>query len=913
MKKTKSETSVKKPWARSWEEVGGSLGVDTEKGLGPKEAKNRSRQFGLNRLEATKKKAVWPILWEQVKNPIVALLLLAAVLSFSFGRLLEGISIAIAIFINGVIGFFTELKAIRSMEALHRMGRVTAKVLREGNLKEVFSEDIVPGDVVFLEGGDVVPADVRLMEASRLQVDESSLTGESVAVTKDVSRLEAETPLAERKNMAFKGTAVTMGSGHGLVVATGMDTELGKVASLVEQAEEELTPLEKRLNRLAYRLIWITLGIALLMAVIGLITHRQTLLIIETSIALAVAAIPEGLPIVATIALARGMWRMARRNALMNRLSAVETLGATNIICADKTGTLTENRMTLSQVFLPAPDPDGMEKIEAEARPEKGSRFLLDGGAVDPADHTVLQEVLKTGVLCNNAELDEKSSDQELDGVGDPLELALLTAGFHAGLVRDDLLRTMPEEREEAFDPGVMMMATYHQMDSGYLVAVKGAPEAVVKSSTRMRTTDGERDMTEEHRRQWLETNEKMAESGLRVLAVAKKQAEKVDAEPYSELVLLGLVGLMDPPRREVKDAIRLCREAGIRIIMVTGDQPVTARHIGSVLEITDGDGDEVIHGSDLKNPDELTQEDRNRMLKASLFARVNPKQKLDLITLHQKNGSIVAMTGDGVNDAPALKKADIGVAMGRRGTQVAQEAGDMVLRDDAFNTIVVAIQQGRAIFDNIRKFILFLLSGNVGEIMIVAFALLLGAPLPILPLQILYLNMIGDVFPALALGVGKGDASKMQRPPRDSKEPILTRTHWIAVGGYGLLIAFPVLTAFGLALNLEGAGPDRAVTVSFLTLAFARLWHVFNMRDADSRLINNDVTCNPFVWGALGLCSLLLFAALYLPGISTALRMVPPGANGWLIIFGMSLVPLVIGQGLKQIRSWKRSSKNRD
>ena len=891
------------PWTQPWEEVLSDLDVTAERGLPDAEVKRRRSDFGLNRLRAAKRKSASVILWDQMKNPIVALLALAAALSFSFGRWLEGISIAIAIVINGAIGFFTELKATRSMEALHRMGRVRAKVMRGGDLFEIPSEHLVPGDLVSLEAGDMIPADLRLMEAARLQTDESSLTGESVAVGKAVSQLEANTPLAERRNMAYKGTAVTMGSGQGVVVATGMETELGKVASLAEEAEEELTPLEKRLNRLAYRLVWITLAIAGLMAIIGLAAHQEVLLIIETSIALAVAAIPEGLPIVATIALARGMWRMARRNALINRLSAVETLGATNIICTDKTGTLTENRMTLSQILLPSTHSKEMEKVETTGKSAPDNHFLLEGKAVDPSDHPVLREALEVGVLCNNADLGHEASEKKGGGVGDPLEIALLTAGFTAGLVREELLQSMPEEREEAFDPSVMMMATFHKVDGRYLVAAKGAPEAILEACTRMRTTDGDTELDEAHRGRWLDANGRMAEAGLRVLAVATKRAASIDVEPYQNLVLLGLVGLMDPPREDVKGAIQSCREAGIRIIMVTGDQPVTARHIGAVLNLTDGDGAEVIHGKDLKRFEELSKEDRKRLREASIFARVNPKQKLDLITLHQENGAIVAMTGDGVNDAPALKKADIGVAMGRRGTQVAREAADVVLKDDAFRTIVVAIQQGRAIFDNIRKFILFLLSGNVGEIMIVAFALLAGAPLPILPLQILYLNMIGDVFPALALGVGKGDASKMQRPPRDSKEPILTRGHWIAIGGYGLLIALSVLAAFAIALTSLEMETDRAVTVSFLTLAFARLWHVFNMRDVESRLVTNDVSRNPFVWGALGLCSALLLAALYLPGISTALRMVPPGTDGWSLIFGMSLVPLFIGQGVKQFR----------
>ncbi len=894
--------SINTPWAHPWEEVAKDMEVSAEGGLAETEVGKRLRRFGYNRLKATRRRSAWLILWDQVKNPIVGLLVLAAALSFSFGRLLEGVSIAIAIVVNAVIGFFTELRATRSMEALHRMGQAKAKVLREGGLKEIPSENLVPGDVVVLEAGDIVSADLRLTEAARLQADESSLTGESVAVGKGVDPVEGDVPLAEKKNMAFKGTAVTMGSGQGIVVATGGQTELGKVASLAEEAEEELTPLERRLNRLAYRLIWITLAVALLVAVSGLAARRELFLIIETSIALAVAAIPEGLPIVATIALARGMWRMARRNAMMNRLSAVETLGATSIICTDKTGTLTENRMTLSQVFLPPLQANAVVEMRPEEEEEKGG-FFLGGETLDPSDHPALQEALQVGVLCNNAELGRKSSAKKEAGVGDPMELALLRAGEKAGLVREELLQNMPEEREEAFDPEAMMMATFHKKKGQYVVAVKGAPEAVLQSCTRVRTVDGEKDLDKDQRKGWMETNGEMAEAGLRVLAVATRSAESVEGDPYEDLVFLGLLGLMDPPRKDVEEAIRACREAGIRIIMVTGDQPVTARHIGRALNLTDGDRARVIHGKDLKNPDELTEEGRQRMLQAPIFARVNPKQKLDLITLHQKNGSVVAMTGDGVNDAPALKKADIGVAMGRRGTQVAREAADVVLRDDAFRTIVVAIQQGRAIFDNIRKFILFLLSGNVGEIMIVGFALLAGAPLPILPLQILYLNMIGDVFPALALGVGKGDSSKMKRPPRDSDEPILTRGHWLAIVGYGLLIAAAVLAAFKIALSSLGMEKEHAVTVSFLTLAFARLWHVFNMRDGDSPLIKNDITRNPFVWGALGLCSVLLLAAVYLPGISTALSMVPPGAKGWCVIIGMSLFPLLIGQGIKQVR----------
>jgi Ca2+-transporting ATPase len=888
---------VDKPWSQSWEDLSEKLKVPTEEGLDEKEAQKRRRQYGPNRLRETRSKPAWVILVDQVKNPIVALLGGASILAFFFGQWLEGVSIVIAILVNAGIGFFTELRAVRSMEALHRMSRVMAKVHRNDQLQEIAAEDIVPGDLVFLEGGDIVSADLRLMEASLLQIDESALTGESVPVQKDVEPLEEQTPLAERVNMAFKGTAVTRGSGWGIAVATGMDTELGQIASLAEEAEGEQTPLEKRLSGLAYKLIWITLAIAAAVAGSGLIAHRDPLLIIETAIALAVAAIPEGLPIVATIALARGMWRMARHNALMNRLSAVETLGATSIICADKTGTLTENRMRVTQIALPSADEEKIEQIKVSA--EDG--FSEDGRSVDPEAHPLLRLALEIGVLCNNASVEEEDPEK---GVGDPMEIALLAAGSKVGLSRERLAEEiMPEVREEAFNPKVMMMATFHETDGGYKVAVKGAPEAVLKVCPWLRTSNGNKDLTEKDKQLWQEQNNQMGEAGLRLLAVAEKEVKSKDADPYEELTFVGLFGLLDPPRKGVQKAIEACHEAGIRVIMVTGDQAVTARHIGQNLGLLEEGGGSVIYGNDLKDPENLSPDEKNEILQAPIFARVSPEQKLDIIGVHQEKGSVVAMTGDGVNDAPALKKADIGVAMGQRGTQVAKEAADMVLKDDAFETILVAVEQGRAIFSNIRKFILFLLSGNVAEIMIVAVAMLLGAPLPILPLQILYLNMIGDVFPALALGVGRGDPANMKRPPRDSKEPVLTSRHWLAIVGYAVLIALTVLAVFGFALKELGVNTQHAVTISFLTLAFARLWHVFNMREGGSRFFNNEVAQNPFIWGALALCTGLLLAAVYTPGLSHVLRMERPGTTGWLLILGMSLVPWIIGQAQKEVR----------
>ena len=887
----------------SWQEVAESLGVSIDTGLSRPEVNKRRKKYGPNRLRARKRKSAWVILVDQVKNFIILLLAVAAGLSFGFKQWLEGFSIVIAIVLNGAIGFFTEFRATRSMEALHEISRVTAKVRRDDHVQELSAYELVPGDVVLVEAGDIVTADLRLFEASKLRVDESALTGESAPVGKQTTPLQEDKPLAELSNMLFKGTAVTAGSGKGLVAATGLDTELGRISSLAEEAEEEISPLERRLAGLGHRLIWITLAVAVLVAVTGIVAGKELLLIMETAIALAVAAIPEGLPIVATIALARGMWRMANHNAVMNRLSAVETLGATNVICTDKTGTLTENRMTVTRIAMP---PEDSGPVEIRSDKEGVGRFFLKDHGIDPSKDGPLGEVLEVGVLCNNASLHHKAGGKEEEAVGDPLEVALLAAGAKAGMEREVLLETWPEVREEAFDPEKMMMATFHKNGGDYRVAVKGSPESVLRACSRIRQNVNEADMTQSMREAWLARNTKMAEAGLRMLAVATKTVGTPDANPYEDLTFLALLGLLDPPRKDVAQAIASCKKAGIRVIMVTGDQPMTARNIGLSTGLVEEQDARVLHSENLESPEALSEEDRRELLEIDIFARVTPEQKLDLIALHQANGAIVAMTGDGVNDAPALRKADIGVAMGKRGTQVAKEAADMILKDDAFATILVAIQQGRAIFDNIRKFILFLLSGNVSEILIVGLALLVGAPLPILPLQILYLNMIGDVFPALALGVGRGDPSKMTRPARDPKEPILASRHWWAIAGYGMLIAGPVLTALALAIHWFGMETKQAVTVSFLSLAFARLWHVFNMRDVGTNLFSNDVTRNPFVWGALVLCTALLLGGVYLPGLSAALQTVHPARNGWLLILGTSLVPLAVGQ------VWKLTHEDR-
>ena len=900
----RERSEVRSPWARSVEEVVDALDVSVEEGLDPEEIEQRRQQYGRNRLRSAERRSALDILVEQFKSIIIALLAAAAIVSFAFGEVVEALAIGVVILINAAIGFVTELRAMRSMEALQELTRVNSKVRRDGQVREVRSEDIVPGDVVLVDGGDVVTADLRLFEASKLQANESALTGESVPVGKQTERIDEDTPLAERASMLFKGTAVTRGSGKGVVVATGMDTELGNISSLVEKAEEEVTPLQRRLSQLGRRLIWVTLGIAALVTALGAIRGRDLFLMIRSGIALAVASVPEGLPIVATVALARGMWRMARRNAVVNRLSAVETLGSTNVILTDKTGTLTENRMTVTKVLVPSSQDTASDiEIGGEGLALEGT-FSRDGQAVDPAEHEVLRQSLLVGVLCNNAALQKDGDDGGPSSVGEPTEVALLVAGEKAGIERPALTDEIPEVREVAFDPEVKMMATFHERrgDDGYLVAVKGALEPVIKSSTHILTEEGKRELTDEERQTWIKRNERLAEQGLRVISTATRSAESEDEDPYHDLTFLGLQALLDPPRGDVRDSIKAAQDAGVRVVMVTGDQPATARNVAQAVGLVDEADAEVIHGGDVGDLKDLSEEERRRVLSAPIFARVSPEQKLDLIALHQESGAIVAMTGDGVNDAPALKKAEIGVAMGQRGTQVAKEAADMVLKDDRFSTIVAAIQQGRTIFNNIRKFVLYLLSCNVAEIIVVGLASLVNAPLPILPLQILFLNLVTDVFPALALGVGKGDPNIMDFPPRDPEERVLMRQHWIGIVGYSSAISVAVLGALAIAVMWMEMSEGRAVTISFLTLAFAQLWHVFNMRDHDTGFINNDVVENPWVWGALALSAGLLLLAVYVPGLADLLQVENPGATGWALIIGMSLVPWVVGLVVKAL-----------
>jgi len=859
------------------------LEVDRGQGLSVEGVEQRREKHEPNQLREEKRRSAWLIFIDQFKSIVIILLAVAGGAALATARWPEAIALAAVIIVNTLIGFFSEWKAVRSMEALRKLGEHNCRVRRDGVEKEIAAADLVPGDIVLIGAEELAAADMRVLTAEELRVNEAALTGESVPVDKTIQPVEAGAPLAERTCMLYKGTSPTSGQAEAVVVATGMETELGRISQLAQEAESGTVPLQEKLDDLGRRLAWVTIGIVVVVAIAGVLAGREMMQMVEVSIALGAAAIPEGLPIVATIALAHGMYLMAKRNAVVNRLTTVETLGATGIIFTDKTGTLTENRMAVRKIVTPEDE----HEFE-DHRPKEDC----------DTENVMLRRVIQNAVLCNSAILGEGEDGD----TGDPTEIALLEVGASLGLDRKALLEEAAEELQVAFDPDVMMMGSYHRNTESLSLAVKGAPGAVLEKCVRQTHRDGDSEMTEEDRKRWREQADEMAAQGLRLLAVADRPAESSDeAEPYRDLCFLGLIGMVDPPRKGIREAVEECQRAGIRPIMVTGDRADTGRAIGEQVGLTEKG--ESIEGGELNDLELLSNEARSRVLKANVFARVTPKQKLELVKLYQNSGEIVAMTGDGVNDAPALKQADIGVAMGKRGTDAAKQVADMVLRDDKFSTIAAAIWQGRVIFANIRKSVVFMLCTNLAEILVVTIASLAYWPIPLLPLQILFLNVLTDVFPGLALGLGRGSREVMDRPPRDPKEPVLTRHHWMAIGGWSFVVGACVLGALNLALLALGFEETQAVTVSFLTLGFAKLWFVFNLRDQKRRILRNEITQNRWIWAALALCTCLLLLAVYFPPLSAVLETQDPGLDGWLLILGMSLVPAILGLFVPTIR----------
>jgi Ca2+-transporting ATPase len=690
--------------------------------------------------------------------------------------------------------------------------------------------------------------------------------------------------------MLFKGTAVTKGNAEGVVVRTGMNSELGRITALVQTAPDKKTPLEERIDALGKVMGWICIALVTVIGLLGALSGKEVTEVIQTAIALAVATVPEGLPIVATLALARGVMRMARRNALVEQLSAVETLGCTSVILTDKTGTLTENRMIVTDVVVPGKSADDPTAVG----------IPLSGEPAETDDDVA--RLIVASALCSDASITTDHSGREVQ-VGDPMEVALLLAAREVGLDDERLLREEPRISEEAFDPDIKMMATYHRRDERVRVIVKGAPEAVFRACASVRTTESLQPLDESTLAVWQRENDRLASDGLRMLAIAERIQEKMGSDPYRDLTLLGLVALSDPPRSEVGEAIQQCARAGVHVVMVTGDQGPTAEHIAAAVRlIGENEKGHAVAGAELSALLEGGKEGARKLRATRVYSRTDPEQKLRLLSFFQNEGETVAMIGDGVNDAPALRKSDIGVAMGNRGTQVAREAADMILQDDRFATIVVAIRQGRIIFRNIRSFVFYLLSCNLSEIMTVGLASAINAPLPILPMQILFLNLVTDVFPALALGVGESGPYIMEHPPRPKTEALLTRRHWARLVGYGLVMSVAVLTGFALSTLVFDMNGKRAVTISFLILAGAQVGHVFNMVSPRSGFALNEVTRNPWIWGAVIVCIGLMVVAVYVPILSKVLGTEEPGPEGWMLVLTLSLAPVIVGQSARSI-----------
>ncbi|MBT8230242.1 MAG: cation-transporting P-type ATPase, partial [Bacteroidia bacterium] len=843
-----------------------------------------------NILETFKQRSLFNIFLSQFTSPLVWVLAAATILAFLFQEWLEGMAVLVVIFINSMIGFYMEVQARNSMESLRKLSRTMTRVLREGQLKELEAGQLVPGDIIFMEAGDVVPADCRLIEENNLAVNEAALTGESTPISKRTDVLKEDTVLANLKNLVFKGTIVTRGNTTAIVYATGKNTQLGKIASLTEGASKESTPLEKKLNVLSQKLIILTLILAVFIMLIGLFQDRSMYLMIETAIALAIAAIPEGLPIVATIALARVMLRLAKHKVIVKQLNAVETLGETQVIFTDKTGTLTENQLLPCALVF--------DFDEAEISLVSDKLVFEEAAGAGIENSYAFEQLIKIAALCNNASLDVKKDNTP---TGDPLEVALLQLVNASGHNILDLQANFERVGEIPFDSNTRMMGTMNRNGNrpDYMVSIKGALEVVLRECDYVLTRDGKIPL--EDRDSWLRRADDLAARGMRVLAFAYSEIDRPRENFFEHLILVGCIAFIDPPRREVKDAIATCHKAGIDVIMVTGDHPETARYIAGKIGIGENESESVMHGRRLDEVfnDEINDYNQIRLVK--VFARVSPEQKLKLVDLYQGLGRTVGMTGDGINDTPALKKADIGIAMGQRGTASAREVADLVLKDDAFTSIVVAIKQGRSIFENIRHFVVYLLSCNLSELLLVAAAFFSNLTLPLLPLQILFINMVTDVFPAFALAMNQDSDKVMEQAPRSKKIPIISLPVWKAISVYAFAITIGSLGALIFATFYLELGDKLANNFAFYTLIMAQLWNVFNLPEANKSFFINEVTRNKYIWLSLIVCTGIMVIAYLSPLLREVLNLASFKLDYIIYVLLFSLIPLLIIQLLKR------------
>jgi Ca2+-transporting ATPase len=874
--------------------------ISSPQGLSEAEARKRLEKYGPNLLKEKKKKAPFMMFLDQFRDFMILVLIAAAIISGFIGELSDTIAIIVIVILNAIIGFVQEYRAEKAMAALKKMAAPTATVTREGKHTDISASDLVPGDIVILEAGKIVPADMRLIEIAQLKVEEAALTGESIPIEKYTKPLQDEMlPIGDRKNMAYKGTIISYGRGAGIVVATGMNTELGKIATLIQEEEEVKTPLQKRLAEFGKKLAIAILAICGIIFGIGIFRGEQPLLMLLTAISLAVAAIPEALPAVVTISLALGAKKMVRQNALIRKLPAVETLGSVTYICSDKTGTLTLNKMTVEKIYV-----DGRIIQSNELKEIKNQNSLLstdnpptpplEKGGKGGFENASINFLMTALALSNDAIVDKKDKV-----IGDPTEVALYIAAQNAGFKKESLIKDFPRIAEIPFDSDRKCMTTIHKIHPAvsllenvigreFISFTKGAIEVLSEKSNKILTSEGLKNINVQ---KLLKASEKMAADGLRVLGMAMKKWDSLPEDISPEnvetgLTIIGLVGMVDPPREEAKEAVTLCKTAGIKPVMITGDHPLTAKAIAERLGILEDDSRAIITGRELEKLPLKEFEERVEHIR--VYARVAPEQKLKIIKALQDKGQFAAMTGDGVNDAPALKRADIGIAMGITGTDVAKEASHMILLDDNFATIVKAVKEGRKIYDNIRKFIKYLLSSNSGEVWTLFLAPFFGLPMPLLPIHILWINLMTDALPALALSVEPEERDVMERPPRHPKESIFAHGLGFYCLWVGLLMAGITIFTQSWFIKL---GYPHWQTMVFTVLCLAQFGNALAVRSEKESLFKIGLLSNKPLLGAIILSFIFQMATIYVPFLNPIFKTKPLDIDELFISLGLASI----------------------
>lgn len=878
--------------------------VEADKGLSQEEADYRLRRWGSNTLQEKKKKSFLEIFIDQFKDFMVLVLLAATFISGVLKEYSDAVTIIIIVILNACLGFIQEYKAERSFAALKKLSPPLANVLRNGFLQQIEAEKLVPGDVVYLQGGDRVAADVRIFYSDGLTVDESPLTGESLSVEKKPDTMDTEaSSLGDVYNMAFSGTMVVGGSGRGVVVSTGENTEMGKIAMLLQEVEPDETPLQKRLARLGKILIIACLFLCTLVVLLGLWRGEEIYKMFMAGVSLAVAAIPEGLPAIVTISLALGVQRMARRMAIVRKLPAVETLGCATVICSDKTGTITENKMNVECVFSNGKNwemhKDNNGTVKGIMRGNK--KMKID-------DDPPLYRTILTAILCNNAEFLERkkgiTGKKREEIRGEPTETALVSCAAAEGMDKNELEKNFSRIKEYPFSSDRKCMSAVYEKNGETTLFAKGAPEVLLNKSSYIFENGEIKTLTQKRRKEIMGQIEIMASRALRTIAAAYKPltgySERLSAENVEqELIFLGVFGLMDPPRPSIFKSITKCNRAGIKVVMITGDHHSTAIAIGRQLGIL-RPGGEVITGSELDTMSD--KELKERINNVYIFSRVNPQHKLRIVRCLKDQGEIVAMTGDGVNDAAAVKEADIGIAMGISGTEVTKESASLILSDDNFSTIVAAVEEGRHIYDNIRKFIRFLLGCNLGEILTMMLTIAAGLPLPLRPIQILWINLVTDGLPAMALGVDPPEENVMQRPPRSTQEGVFAGKLWSKIMMRGITIGLTTVFVFTLYYVGTAGYLVYAQTMALSTLIMAQLLHVFECRSEYYNVWESRLERNLLLVGAVFVSFSLMLCIIYLPFLSTVFQTVPLKLSDWLIVFCASIFPYAVNYAYRSV-----------